>query len=409
MIKDGTLRGRTLLAASAAAAALGTTVLVAGPAAAATTVTLDGAVLTINGDAAANSLTVGRTVAGAITLNGAVVLGGTATTANVSDIVMDGGAGNDTLRLDEAGGAMPRIEFHGGDGNDQLFGGSKADSLLGGPGADTIVGNGGDDNLVGDAGNDKVIGGPGTDTVSLGDDSDQFTLNTGDGNDHVDGGAGTDTLIVNGSPTIPTFTETVFVSADGPRTTLRRVQPTAPSTVIQDVMDVGGVEQVKLSLATGPTDTRLNDLHVDGLGTDISVMRADLGTFLSPDPNLRNSMFVSGTAGPDRIRIGGTPTTGVTMSGVGTGGVLVTGAQFLAVRGSLGDDVIDAGGLAAGTVEHYVANGDDSPVSTTGGNDTLRGTPGNDELHGGPGDDRLEGRGGNDILDGGTGNNIIIP
>jgi Ca2+-binding RTX toxin-like protein len=71
---------------------------------------------------------------------------------------------------------MPRIEFRGGDGNDQLFGGSGADSLLGGPGADTLVG-GGDDNLLGDAGNDKVIGGPGDDTVSLGADSDQFTWN----------------------------------------------------------------------------------------------------------------------------------------------------------------------------------------------------------------------------------------
>jgi Ca2+-binding RTX toxin-like protein len=380
-----------LVAGTAMIGAVGLTAVPAHAAPAGVTVVLHGSVLTITGDAGNNGLVVGRTPAGTITLDGTVVLGGTATTANVSLIHMDGGAGDDTLKFDETNGVMPQGEFIGGDGRDKITGGSGADNIVGGPG------------------NDRVVGGPGNDTVSLGADSDEFTLNTGDGNDHLDGGSETDSLIVNGSPTIPSFTESVFVSANGPRTTLHRVQPTAPSTVIQDVLDVGGVEQVKLNLASGPADARLNTAAVEGLGTDISVMRVDLGSFVNPNPNLRNQFNIAGTDGPDRIRISGTPAKGVSVSGAGSGAVLVTGAQFFAVRGNAGDDVIDAGGLTAGTVETFIENGDASPISTPGGNDILRGTSGNDQLFGGVGDDRLEGRGGNDVLDGGTGNNVIIP
>ncbi|WP_328614054.1 hypothetical protein OHS18_38255 [Amycolatopsis sp. NBC_00355] len=380
-----------LVAGTAMIGAAGLTAVPAHAAPAGVTVALNGSVLTVTGDAGNNGLVVGRTPAGTITLNGAVVLGGTATTATVSLIHMDGGAGDDTLKFDETNGVMPQGEFVGGDGRDKITGGSGADTIVGGPG------------------NDRVVGGPGNDTVSLGADTDEFTLNTGDGNDHLDGGAGTDGLIVNGSPTIPSFTETVLVSANGPRTTLRRVQPTAPSTVIQDVLDVGGVEQVKLNLASGPTDARPNSVSVAGLGTDISVMRVNLGSFVSPNPGLRNTFNISGTDGPDRIRIAGSAAKGVSVSGAGSGAVLVTGAQFFGVSGNAGDDVIDAGVLPAGTVETLIESGDASPILTPGGNDILVGSPGNDELFGGVGDDRLEGRGGNDILDGGAGNNVIIP
>jgi Ca2+-binding RTX toxin-like protein len=380
-----------LVAGTAMIGAVGLAAVPAHAAPAGFTVVLNGSVLTVTGDAGNNGLVVGRTPVGTITINGAVVLGGTATTANVSLIHMDGGAGDDNLKFDETNGVMPKGEFIGGDGRDKITGGSGADTIAGGPG------------------NDRVVGGPGNDTVNMGADSDEFTLNTGDGNDHLDGGTETDSLIVNGSPTIPNFTEFVQVSANGPRTMVKNTQNTSPSTVIQDVMDVGGVEQVKLNLASGPTDPRVNEADVEGLGTDISVMRIDLGSFVNPNPNLRNSLNIAGTDGPDRIRISGTPTKGVSVSGAGSGAVLATGAQFFAVRGNAGDDVIDAGGLTAGTVETFIEVGDASPISTPGGNDTLRGTPGNDQLFGGAGDDRLEGRGGNDILDGGTGNNVIIP
>ena len=397
---------RTVIGPLAAGAAMiGAAAFTAAPAQAASadvTVTLNGSLLTITGDSAANSLTVGRTAAGAITLNGTEVPG--ATTANVSDIVMDGGAGNDTLRLDETNGTMPRIEFRGGEGNDQLFGGSGADSLLGGPGADTLVGNGGDDTLVGDAGNDKVIGGPGDDTVSLGDGSDQFTWNPGDGNDHqVDGNAGTDTLIFNGSDRAasdPFETEDLSFASDGSRTTIKRaVTRQLPLPSETDLMSLSGFELVKSELAGGP-----NSVSFDASmpRSDIGVIRVDLGPPIDPTQNRGhdNAARFTGTEGADRIRIGGSAAAGATVTGLGPT-VVLTRAQTLEVAGRGGDDVIDASGLAAGTVTQLIENGNE-------GNDTLIGSPGHDQLFGGPGTDRFEERGGNDLTDAVPGE-VVIP
>jgi Ca2+-binding RTX toxin-like protein len=350
------------------------------------TVRLDGSVLTIIGEAGNNGLIVGRTAAGAITLNQAVVLNGTATTSNVSLIHLDGGAGDDTLKFDETNGVLPRGEFIGGLGRDAIAGGSGADTILGGDGID------------------RVRGGPGNDTVDLGAGTDEFTLDAGDGDDHLDGGADGDSLIVNGSPTSPGRFESVDINAHGPRTTLENLEGTTPDPANTDAMDVGGVENVSLRLASGPTDTNPNSVHVNSVGTDIGVMRVDLGAFVDPDPNsVENFVSIQATDGPDRIRLIGTPATGVAMSGAGPAAILVTGAaRTFLVNGGLGDDVIDASRMAAGTVKNYSASGGE-------GNDTLIGTPGTDRLFGGAGDDRLEGRGGNDTLDGGTGNNVIIP
>lgn len=336
-------------------------------------------------------MTVGRTAAGAITLNGAEVLGGTATTATVSDIVMDGGAGNDTLRLDETNGAMPRIKFLGGEGNDQLFGGSGADSLLGGPGADTLVGNGGGDNLVGDAGNDKVIGGPGDDTVSLGDDSDQFTWNPGDGNDHVDGDTGTDTLLFNGSD----VGETVDVdplAGDASRARVERSTSTDPT---RRGVSFSGFELLKTSLAGGTDLVNVADHGLPGL----NVLRVDLGTGQGDHAFVQ--AFGSGPAGASNVRVSGTPAAGVTVSDL-PATVLITGATMIVqVSADSGNDVIDASRLAPGTVTQLIENGNE-------GNDTLIGSPGHDQLFGGPGTDRFEERGGNDLTDAVPGE-VVIP
>jgi Ca2+-binding RTX toxin-like protein len=383
---------RTVIGPLAAGAAMiGAAAFTAAPAQAApagVTVTLSGSLLTITGDSAANSLTVGRTAAGAITLNGTPV-GGTATTATVSDIVMDGGAGNDTLRLDETNGPMPRIKFLGGEGNDQLFGGSGADNLLGGPGADTLVGNGGDDNLVGDAGNDKVIGGPGNDTVSLGDGSDQFTWNPGDGNDHVDGEAGTDTLLFNGSDA----GETVNVrpiAGDASRARVERFTGTGT-----DGVSFSGFELLKTNMAGGTDLVNVADQNLPGL----NVVRVDLGTGQGDHAFVQ--AFGSGPAGASNVRISGTPAAGVTVSDL-PATVLITGATMIVqVSAGSGNDVIDASRLAAGTVTQLIENGND-------GNDTLIGSPGHDQLFGGPGTDRFEERGGNDLTDAVPGE-VVIP
>jgi Ca2+-binding RTX toxin-like protein len=391
---------RVILTTGAILGATGATGLVAAPANAAPTITFTGGVLTINGDAGNNGLVVGSTPARVVTLNGSQVLDGTVRRAAVQVVRINGGAGDDQLRFDESNGTMPRGEFLGGEGRDVLVGGSEADNLLGGEGT----------------GIDRAVGGPGDDTVTLGDGADQFTWKPGDGNDHVDADAGKDTLIFNGSDRNGTPTdgqdfesEALSFRSAGARTTIRRAltrQQPLPSEI--DVISFSGFELVKTPMFGGPNSVSFGG---DFANSDISVVRVDLGPpgeapfDPSQAQDTRNRAFFSGTEQADAFRLGGSPAAGATVTGHGPT-VLITRPQILSIDPGGGDDVVDAGLMAAGTVELLAASGDNVDGD---GNDTFIGHPGNDRLFGGAGDDRLEGRGGNDTLDGGTGNNIIIP
>ena len=391
---------RAILAAGAVIATAGPAVLFAAPANAAPTITFTAGVLTINGDAGNNGLVAGQTPAHIVTLNGTPVLGGTVPVTSVQVVRMNGGAGDDTLKLDETNGPMPAGQLDGGPGNNTLIGGSQADTLTGGNGID------------------RAIGGPGDDTVSLGDGSDQFTWNPGDGNDHVDGGAGTDTLIFNGSDHHPSDrfeTESLDFDSDGTRSTItwERGRQSPPSSE-ENTMSLSGFELVNAPMAGGPNSV--------GFGpgfsrSDVGVVRVDLGPPIDPSQNFGgiNEATVEGTAGPDRIRIAdqqrGTPAAGATVTGLGPTEIITGAVQNLQVLGdpfgASANDVIDASGLGAATVGVLREDGDSVGGA---GNDTLIGHPGTDLLFGGAGNDRLEGRGGaGDVLDGGTGNNIIIP
>jgi Ca2+-binding RTX toxin-like protein len=103
--------------------------------------------LTEFGDALDNTIVTSRNAAGQIVVNGGAVpiQGGTATVANTALIQVFGQAGNDTIALDEANGALPAALLFGGDGNDTLTGGSSADQLSGDSGDDILLGKGGND------------------------------------------------------------------------------------------------------------------------------------------------------------------------------------------------------------------------------------------------------------------------
>src|SRR5262249_27243012 len=90
-------------------------------------------ILSVFGDALDNNITVSRNAAGTILVNGGAVpvQGGTATVANTALIQVFGLAGNDTIALNEANGALPRANLFGGAGNDTLTGGSGGDMLFG--------------------------------------------------------------------------------------------------------------------------------------------------------------------------------------------------------------------------------------------------------------------------------------
>jgi uncharacterized delta-60 repeat protein len=141
-------------------------VVVTGPSA-----TLSGGVLTVLGDAAANSIV--------ISLSGG------------SYHVAFGAA----PALNFASGSVNRLVVNGGDGADRITVASSVNlstELHGGAGNDSITGGSGDDLLFGEAGNDQLLGGNGADVFVGGDDDDVLT--GGNGRDILIGGWGKDTI-----------------------------------------------------------------------------------------------------------------------------------------------------------------------------------------------------------------------
>src|SRR5262249_52173258 len=184
--------------------------------------------------------------AGKILVNGGAVAvqGGTPTVANVSLIQIFGQAGNDTITLDEANGALPAANLFGGAGNDVLTGGSGADMVFGQAGNDTLLGKGGNDLLFGGVGNDVLTGGDGDDQVFGEAGNDRMIWNPGDDTDLNEGGAGTDTVEVNGGNGAEQFTAT----ANGTRVRFDRLNP-APFSI-----DIGTSENLVLN-ANGGDDS----------------------------------------------------------------------------------------------------------------------------------------------------------
>src|SRR5262249_2797906 len=107
-------------------------------------------------------------------VNGEVV--STHPVAGLSELRVDGGAGNDTISVNFANRYSGiAVYLSGGAGNDRLEGSY---------GRDILAGRGGDDGLDGGAGNDTLRGGAGSDT-----------LHGGLGVDTLDGGRGDNTFV----------------------------------------------------------------------------------------------------------------------------------------------------------------------------------------------------------------------
>jgi Ca2+-binding RTX toxin-like protein len=194
-------------------------------------------------DDAGDKIFTSRDAAGNILVNGGAVNidGGPASVATTSTIAVFGGAGNDTLALDESNGALPSAQLFGGGGNDLLVGGSAADQLFGGTGNDTLLGKGGNDLLFGGAGDDSLTGGSGDDQMFGGAGNDRMIWNPGDGTDLMEGGDGTDTAEVNGGNGAETFT----VTAIGTRVRFDRLSP-APFS-----LDIGTTEELVVNANGG--------------------------------------------------------------------------------------------------------------------------------------------------------------
>ena len=228
------------------------------------------------------------------------------------------------IRLDEAGGALPRANLFGGVGNDTLTGGSGGDQLFGQAGNDTLLGRGGIDILTGGSENDTLTGGDADDQAFGQGDDDRMIWNPGDATDLNEGGTGTDTVQVNGLSSAEQFA----AAANGARVRFDRLDP-APFAI-----DIGTSENLVVN-ANGGND------RFSATGNLAALIR----------------LTVDGGAGNDTL-----------LGGNGTDLLL----------GGDGDDFID--GQQGNDVAFMGAGDDDFQWDPGDGSDTIEGQDGTDSM-----------------------------
>jgi Ca2+-binding RTX toxin-like protein len=342
--------------------------------------------------------------AGGVLVDLASTLGGTAGDGAVDTVTANSTAGDDMIKLFSFNGgqfnggigiigtpagivvlhqeATDQLIVNGGAGNDTI----DASAVVAGAMALTLNGGVGNDTIIGSQTNDLVIGGPGNDVAFLGAGDDSFVWAPGDGSDAVEGQTGFDTLVFNGA----NVNERIDISANGGRVRFSRDVATV-------TMDLNAVEGIQLNALGGADTITVNDLT----GTNLSQIAIDLGlpSGTGLGDGQADTIIVNATNGADVISV--TTNNGVVrVTGLATA-LTISGFEAsdrIVINGLGGDDAIDASGL---TGMLFTANGGD-------GDDVLIGSAGDDTLTGGAGDDVLIGGAGQDILDGGPGDNVII-
>ncbi len=284
------------------------------------------------------------------------------------------------------------VNMNGGD--DSFTAGNGLANLIqisvdGGAGNDTITGGDGNDRLSGGDGDDLVNGGRGNDTVLLGAGDDTFVWNPGDGSDTVEGEDGHDAMIFNGA----NINEEINITANGSRVRFTR-------DIGGITMDLNGVERVDFNALGGADTIKIGELS----GTDLTEVNLNLESTPGSGvgDNAQDTVVITGTSGDDAITVSHDDA-GVVFTGLAAD-IHITGAEptdQLTVSTGDGDDIVEASTLPAGAI-HLTADGGN-------GDDVLVGSAGNDTLQGGEGDDLLLGNGGQDVLDGGPGDNTVIP
>ena len=264
-------------------------------------------------------------------------------------ILVRGGGGNDSVRIDDRNGAFTntdRTTINGDAGNDSLNGGRFRETFNGGAGRDVVDGNGG------------------SDVVRLGAGNDRFRWDTSDGSDTVRGQSGSDRVIVNGS----NAGETLNASANGGRLIVRRSSGRT--------LNADDIETLDLNPRGGADGATVADLS----GTDTTRVNADLAGTPGGAPDAgRDELAFIGNAGDDTFALAGA-SGGLTVAGIVANTTRGAGAgDSLKVDAGAGNDRVDASGLPAGLIALTLLGGE--------GGDNVTGHPGADTAALGPGDD----------------------
>jgi predicted lipoprotein with Yx(FWY)xxD motif/Ca2+-binding RTX toxin-like protein len=295
-------------------------------------------------------------------------LGGTAGDAALDQVVVNGTAGNDAIKIggDASGVTVSglhtqvaiqhqepadKLAVNGLGGADSIDASGLAASAValtldGGVGNDTIAGGQGVETSLGGDGNDVIDGNKGNDTALMGAGDDVFVWDPGDGSDIVEGGDGrSDTLRFNGAAAAEKFD----LSANGNRLRLFR-------DVGNVTMDTAGVELVDVNALGGADLVTVNDLS----GTDVASVNVDLAGSLggAAGDGAVDRVVMNGTAGDDRIDVSGNSNQ-VTVGGLAP---LVTisnpeATDHLELNALEVGDTVNTGGLAAGTIQVFIDGG----------------------------------------------------
>ncbi len=299
---------------------------------------------------------------------------------NVSKVIVDGGAGDDTITV--ASNVDISVEIRGGEGNDVIrHEGSGSSTLIGGEGNDVVIAGSGVAIIFGEEGDDTITGGTAADFIDAGEGND--VVEAGAGDDTVDGGRGDD-RITN--------------SAGADSLVGGKGNDNITGGVDRDRIDGG---DGKDTLHGGAGDDILNggreeDLIDGGDGDDL--LNGDDGNDVLRGQDGNDTMY--GGLGSDRLD---------------------GNAGFDELFGELGNDFLNGGDDAdllyggVGQDELRGENGDDQLYGEAAidklfggeGNDTLDGGFGDDFVEAGAGDDSVRGGDGNDILAGDAGNDTI--
>jgi Ca2+-binding RTX toxin-like protein len=164
------------------------------------------------------------------------------------------------------------------------------------------------------------------------------------------------------------------------------------------VMDLDDVEAIVAKTLGGTDKLVVNDLS----GTDVGNVRGDLAASGGGDDLASDNVVVNATNADDAVAVtGAVPNAQVAGLAAQVSVSAASAANDrLTVNGLGGADVIDASGVATGSILLTLDGGDADDVLIGGaGDDTLRGGAGDDVLLGGPG---------NDTLDGGPGDDVVI-
>jgi Ca2+-binding RTX toxin-like protein len=326
-------------------------------------------------------------------------------------VIVNGTAGNDFVTVDRSGGAvrvsglaetvtiaradaaLDQLNILAGLGDDVIDASALTANQIG----LILNGGAGNDTILGSRGDDTVIGGSGNDVAALGGGDDVFVWNQGDGSDIVDGQSGSDRLVFNGA----SGGERFDISANGAQATLFRDAGGI-------TMRLANVEHIDLATLGGADAITVNDLagtSVKQVAIDLSTPFGGDGQRDTVTVNATNGKDRIDIASDGTSVVVDGLSARVTIDGAESAN------DSLIVNGLGGDDTIDASGLDAGQINLVINGGTGTDVLTgSAGDDLLNGGSGNDTMNGGDGNDTFVWNpgDGSDVLRGEAGTDTLL-